>query len=224
MIDLKCEITTATVSRVYVKNQINFISVKRDDNGIEIEDVHILTPMAGLKFGVVCVPPQNQQVVIAVLNPQTQQSICLGCLYNISNPPPYQIQTSNSQIFISYGQAWQLEIESQSGKEELKISTKNQDTISIDQSKRLFTLKSQDGKNVIEMDCTQGSLNISAMKEINIEVPQNNYIKINNQGVTISGSTSIKADAGNIAIKAKTQANFEGATTTVKGSAQTSIG
>lgn len=219
----KCEITTATVSKVYAKEKINYINVKRDDNGVEIEDVHILASMAGSKYGTVFVPSVNQQVVIAVLNPQTQQAICLGCLYNSSNPPPYQINSQNSQIYIKYGEGWEMVIESKSGKESLTLKTSKKDEISMDQSKRMFTLKSSDGNNKIEMDCAKGTLNITSTKEINLYVAKNNGVTINSTGVQVKGATSVKLDATNIQAKAKAQASLEGATAMVKGTGTASI-
>lgn len=209
----------ATVSQVYVKNKINYLKATRDDNGVELDQVAILTPMNGF-----CTVPQvGQQILIGVINQIVQQFVCLGCLYNVMNNPPMQVKSSNSLMRTKYGTGWDLTVDSQSGKEMLTLETAKKDKVLVDQSKRKFLLKSSDGNTKIEMDCNAGTLEISALKKIKISVGSNS-IEIDNQGIKINGSMSVKVEASTVDINARAQAKMQGSIVTVKGNMQTSVG
>lgn len=217
------EIVYATVVKVYAEKGVNYLNVNRDDNGIIISDVAILTWMAGPKYGAVYVPTVGQQVVIGILNPVTQQAVCFGCLYNETNVPPMKVKPTNTCMCITYGTGWNLMVESQKGKEKLTFQTAKGDEISIDQAGRKFLIKSSDGNNKVEMNCTAGTLKVSALKEISMSVGANNSIKMNSQGVKINGALFVNIGATNLALQAKSQAKLQGTTAIVNGNAQVKV-
>lgn len=220
-----CEITYATVTEVYTKNKINYLKVKRDDNGLEIEKVNILSPMAGPGYGYVYVPPVNQQVLIGILSQTTQSAVCLGCTYNAKNAPPLQVnKNANTVTCVKHGSGWEMSIEHKSGKEKLTLTTAKKDKVSIDQTKRVFSVSSSDGTNKIEVNCSSGSITINALKEIKLTVGKNNTVTINQNGVEIKGVISTKMEASTVALNGRAQTKVQGGMVAVRGNMQTSIG
>ncbi len=218
------EICTATVTKVYNQDGINLINVKRDDNKIAIEKVNVLSLVAGPKYGTVYVPPVGQQVLVAILDVETQMAVCLGCLYNNTNQAPFKVDSQNSKMYLKYGKGWNITLDSTEGKEKCEVKTAKNDVMTVDQAKRLTTIKSSDGKTKIEMDFTKGSISIEALKEITLSAGTNNKIQINPTGVKIQGSTNVNIGAANVSVEGKATASLKGATATVKGNASTMLG
>lgn len=218
------EICTATVTKVYNQNGINLVDVKRDDNGVEIQEVSVLSLVAGPQYGMVYVPPKDQQVLVAILDVETQLAVCLGCLYNATSPAPFKVDTSNSKMYLKYGNGWTITLDSQSGKEMLEIKTSKNDVLTVDQSKRVTTIKSADGQTKMEMDFSKGSINVEAMKEIKMTVAKNNSVEISTSGVKISGTTSVKAEASTVSLNGRAKGEITAGLVQVKGNMQTQIG
>ena len=217
---------TATVIRVYNDTQsgLNLIDVKRDDNDMNIQGVSVLSMVVGPGYGTVYVPPVGQQVLLAILDERSQSAVCLGGLYNKTSKPPFKVDATNTKMYLKYGTGWTITLDSTPGKEQLEIETSKKDVLTVDQTKRLTTIKSADGQTKMELDFTKGSINMEALKEIKMTVAKNNSITIDAKGVTINGKPQANVNATIITMKAEGQFKAQGMQAVVKGTGSTLIG
>lgn len=224
-------IERAVVKKIENKDKINYLTVTVDSSGLDLEKVQIMTFLAGPTkknqpgFGTVYIPPVGQRVVIAYLNEYKTEAVCLGCIYEEENQTPLKADDKNPQFYFSYGEDWEMKIDKNKKKLELKMGSKQgqEDTLLIDQNKKSFSLSLSDKQTKIEIDGQKGNISLSAKQEIKFAVGQNS-ISISNSGLKISAKSNLNIEGVNVSVKAQAQAKLEGATAAVKGTASTMLG
>ncbi len=215
-------IDTAIVQEIVKESKLNYITVKVERTGLSIENVQVMTPIAGLisknkaGFGMVYIPPVGQRVLIGYLDQGIGSAVCLGCLYDEVIYSPMLEDKSKPKFYFSYGSEWEF-------------------TISKTEKKLSFVMGNEDTK--LEIDGEKGNIDISVKNQIKIAVGENSItigkdsisikssktLNIEGQNVTSTASSASKIEGATISVKSQGKADFQGSTVNVKGTSSTQV-
>jgi uncharacterized protein involved in type VI secretion and phage assembly len=176
----------------------------------------LVTPMAGDGRGIEFIPEVNDEVLVAFEHDDSHRPFVLGALWNGKDKPPEPSGT----LLSSTGKVERRIIRSRSGH-----------TITLDDTdgKEKISIVDKTGKNSIEIDSANNSLEVKAGSKVEIHTQVGHKIILDDSGISIEAGAAkdltlkaqnIKLEATmGMEMKANTSMSIEGSMTTVKGKA-----
>lgn len=176
----------------------------------------LVTPMAGDGRGIEFIPEVNDEVLIAFEHDDSHRPFVLGSLWNGKDKPP----EPSDALLSSTGKVERRIIRSRSGH-----------TITLDDTdgKEKISIVDKTGKNSIEIDSANNSLEVKAGSKVEIHTQVGHKIILDDSGISIEAgpakdltlkAQNIKLEASmGMEMKANTSMSIEGSMTTVKGTA-----
>ena len=175
----------------------------------------LVSPMAGNGRGFEFIPEVNDEVLVTFEQDDTHRPFVLGALWNGKDKPP----ESSDKLVSSTGKVEKRIIRSRSGHTITLDDTDNSEKISI---------VDKTGKNLIEIDSKNNSLEIKAGSKVEIHTDDGHTIVLDSNGIKIEAkgkdltlkATNVKIESDmNVDIKAGMNMTVEGSMTKISGKA-----
>lgn len=191
----------------------------------QTEWVRVLSPYANSSsssktdFGFYLMPEIGARVVVTFLNGDRNDPLVIGTLYSNRErkiPEGFSEVNNSMKLFRTIG-GNEISFNDKDQSEQIKISTKTNNIIILDENKKSISIGNKANEDNIENSSAyisvgqqNGEVVISAKTSLKFKVGDNTTIEMNSNGITINAST--------FEVKATQQANISSnATATISG-------
>ncbi|MFI3312453.1 MAG: phage baseplate assembly protein V [Eubacteriales bacterium] len=220
-------ITTAKVVENYDDKHPGMVKVElfMGESGKNQSDwVRVAQPYAGKGYGTYFLPEIGDEVVVAFNQGNRDNPIVLGGLWNqVDTVPPDTAVENNTIKRIQTKGGHQIVFNDESGKETLSLQTPKGFTLLLDDENQTIDLKDGDGKNMVTIDGSNGTVTVQADKKLVLDVggsgltldgtgksatlKMDNIIIEAGQGLTLKGQ-NVKVDGAMVAVAASGNGEF----------------
>lgn len=176
----------------------------------------VMTNYAGDGYGNYWFPETGQKVIIAFLLGERDCPVILGTLWDKKNMLPENKANEDNTVksFTTKG-GCSLIFNDEKDKENIEITTPGKLSISLKDEDKSICLRDENGENMAEVDCKNGSISLMAKTKIELKIGDNavisieeNSLKLKSKEIIQSSDTKVSVEGQNIGIQAKTNVDI----------------
>lgn len=182
-----------------------------------LEDVKVITPFAGERYGVYCLPEVGEQVLVGFLDGCFDRPFVFGSVYTASDKMVADsFHKSNALKRLVTKGGTVVEISDEKKEEAVRVETPEK-KLRVELSQKEQTVTVSAGKNTIVVNGKDGCVKLEAQKEIQFKVGKSS-IKMDSGGNVKLEGVKITAKGQSVSVSADGQLALKGQSTQVKGS------
>lgn len=172
--------------------------------------VRVMTNYGGNGFGNYWLPEIGSEVLVGFIHGNMNMPVVLGCLWNGKDLPPEGAanEKNETKTIITKG-GHKITFTETEEKGKITITTPKELQIMLDDENEAVSVQDKNKDNCIHMDCKNGSLKLTAKKEISL--------MIGTKEVMNASSDTVKLTCGTVQLDAQQTLKLAGQSTSVSG-------
>lgn len=180
--------------------------------------VPVMTNYAGNEYGFYFLPEVGQAVLVAFESGEKSCPIVIGALWDKKNVLPKGTPNEKNTVkrFLTKG-GCEIVFDDEEGKENIQVKTPAKLSVSLQDEKKLITMRDEKGENVITMDCDNGNITVQAKKKFTLKIGSDEIVTIDGSSVEVKSKdikneaqNGFSAKAQNVNLSAKANVSIEG--------------
>lgn len=185
----------------------------RDKNKNILQWMKVINLLGGKTWGGYIVPEIGEQVVVAFENGNINNAYVIGSIYkNDSEIPSKNYTDENYKKLFSTKGGNQIVFDDETDKQKITINTNSKQTITLDDEKKLISIKDKDSKNMIEINTEKGTMSVKVDNKLTIDINgitiemlgDSKKISVKCSSVNIDADQSINLNTQNLKFNATT--------------------
>lgn len=212
-------IASAKIINVYNKAGLNLVDVQLINSPLSIlYGVPFLEGQTRNCSSTVYTPKLQEEVLIEFIDGQIQRPVIIGYAPDSKKLPHLKVNVARNIASTKLASGCQINIDNTKGRESIRISTKSQDNIALDEVKREVSVMSKDKKTGFKINFQTGMISIVAQNKIEFKIGNDLISLQTGAGIKLQTGSQLKINGSMVNIMAKSQVQMKGnGSATVQG-------
>lgn len=213
--DLRHGLTLAKVTNINDEQKFNRVKCLPigSANEEETDWCYVMTPMGGKDRGMFFPLQVDDLVVLGYINGDPHRPFVLGSYWNSEVKPPYTITEGKAEDYsVRTPRKTELLIHDEDAKQKVTLTMPSGTVVTIDDEKKLISIKDKSGENNLKMDLGGGNVTLQAKNKLTLSAGGTSITLESSGNITLKGNGTVKLQGTNLEVKASGKLAMKGAT------------
>lgn len=172
--------------------------------------VRVMTSYGGNGFGNYWLPEIGTEVLVGFIHGNMNMPVVLGCLWNGTDKLPEGVASEKNETKTMITKAGnKITFTETEGKQKITVNTPKGLEVLLDDEKEAICVQDKEKGNSLQIDCKNGSMALTAKKEISLTIGSKEVVK--------ADANAVKITCGTVQLEAQQSLKMKGQSTSLTG-------